>query len=335
MSRLFRRLIPLLSLFAIVGMLRALDAATTLSGTVTIPSPTMVMPGAIYSGQALRLGESITNTFDPRVSGLVRPVGSQIYTRDGATASYIKTGTASTAWEPIGAGSLAGGATRVGALTARAAAVTAISPSLLTCSVADWQVSHPVAPNYVVTVVGSASSASTLTNVGGVAVFSTGATANSTLLITINGAVQLGPPTTSPFYYAHRMAVSTAIDANTQIGIGLHDTTFGTGLLWGICGASSTIRYTFNRGVGAFPCGGTVVITATTSTANTFHLFELWGLGDGSVHAAIDGTEISGSPFNTGIPAANAMLRMDFRNGATAANRAFIHDYYMLCWAET
>lgn len=103
MNRAPRYLIPLLSLFAVVATVRAIEAATTLTGQVTIPSPTMIQPGPILSGQGLRIGESIITSFDPRVSGLSRPVGSVVYTRDG-TLGYAKTGTGSTSWAPFPSG---------------------------------------------------------------------------------------------------------------------------------------------------------------------------------------------------------------------------------------
>lgn len=69
----------------------------TLSGQQTISPGVIVMPGAILAGQPVHLGEMIPDSFLPSVSGLARPVGSRVFTR-GGSASYLKVGTATTAW---------------------------------------------------------------------------------------------------------------------------------------------------------------------------------------------------------------------------------------------
>jgi len=70
------------------------------SGLTALASPTMVVPGTITSaGQALRVGESSANAFDPVASGLSRPVGSQLTSRNG-TLAWWKYGTGNTAWGP-------------------------------------------------------------------------------------------------------------------------------------------------------------------------------------------------------------------------------------------
>lgn len=68
------------------------------TGIGSIAPGTQVAPGAIRNGQALRVGESVPSTFDPRVSpGLDRPVGAFLYTLIG-TVCYQKTGTGATDW---------------------------------------------------------------------------------------------------------------------------------------------------------------------------------------------------------------------------------------------
>jgi len=70
------------------------------TGLAAIAPGTLVMPGTITSvGQALRVGEASANTFDPSVTGLSRPVGSQLTSRDG-TLAWWKYGTGNTAWGP-------------------------------------------------------------------------------------------------------------------------------------------------------------------------------------------------------------------------------------------
>src|SRR6185369_6181931 len=126
------------------------DAATTLSGAVMLPSPTLVMPGPILLSQQLRIGEAVAASIDPRNGGFQRPIGSMIYSRTGG-AAYVKTDTPAAAWEALGQGSLSGSANRAGFLTGRAAFTAGIPTSTLTCFREDYFYSQAVA-NYTNTV---------------------------------------------------------------------------------------------------------------------------------------------------------------------------------------
>jgi hypothetical protein len=333
MRRLARYLIPLVSLFAIVGMLRVLEAATTLSGLVTLPSPTMIQPGAILTGQALRLGE--TTTVDPRTgSGVQRPVASILYARDGSTA-YEKTGSTSTAWEVIGLGSVGAGSTRAGFLTARAASLTGISTSLLTCWREEFADNAPT--GFATILAGTGTSAASANNdVGSHWLLSTGATAASRVRFGTNGNV-IGRPDTAKFYGAFRFAVTTAIDAQTQMAVGFTNISLaGVQFGPGICGPLSTGFYVFQYDATTLvTCGGTnVVTTVPVSTAQ--HLWEVWGVGDNKLHFAADGAELGNSPV-TQAAAGTSSLRWqtDTLNNATAASRVTDLDFVQVCWSET
>lgn len=74
------------------------------TGLQALPSGVPIVPGTITStGQPIRIGESIPNTFDPSLAGLDRPVGSVVTSRDG-NKGWTKFGTAKTAWTPIAQG---------------------------------------------------------------------------------------------------------------------------------------------------------------------------------------------------------------------------------------
>ncbi len=70
---------------------------TNPSGLQAIPSGTIIFGGPMLGGNPLHVGEVVDNAFNPAVTGLARPVGSLIFSRDG-TKSFVKTGSAATAW---------------------------------------------------------------------------------------------------------------------------------------------------------------------------------------------------------------------------------------------
>lgn len=305
---------------------------TTLTGQLTIPSPTMVQPGAIYSGQALRLGESIANTFDPRSSGLTRPVGSWLYTRDG-TLAYAKTGTASTGWELLTSGAI-GGSNAASQRTVRAAQLTGISTSLLTCFREDFAI-HPsgaAAGVYTSFASGSGTLAPSVNTIGGRSDVSSGATANSFYILATQPTL-FGPPASNRLYFGARVAVTTAIDAQTFAITGLQVSGFGADVAIGVCGSNSTTNFVLQYD--SLDCLGTFLSTGQAINTS-FHVFELWTVADGKYHAAVDGIEISGSPVTPASPPATQLKMMaDVRNGTTATNRNMQIDWWHGCWSES
>lgn len=329
--RVLRSLVPLLSLFAVIGMLRVLEAATTLTGQVTIPSPTLVQPGPIVLGQQLRIGEAITNTFDPRVSGLTRPVGSMVYSRDGSTA-YIKTGTTQAAWEKLSAGSI-GSASEQTALIARAAALTGISPALLNCYRDDFFTSLSTLHTVGVGGTGAASISAGSSVVGSFATITTGASASGRLRFFGQGS-QIGRPDTNKFYYASRAAVTTAIDAQTFAIVGLADRSSLPVIGLGVCGNTSTANFVADYDATTF-CTGTKPSTGKAIDTSQ-HVWEMWSTGTTALHFAVDLGEISGSPFTqASSPTASIAIYGDITNGTTAATRSMDMDWVLVCWSET
>ena len=335
MKKLLRFALPLAVLFVVVATLNAI-ANTTLSGLVTLPSPTFVMPGPIITGQALRLGESIGINVTP---GLTRPVGSMAYQRDGQVA-WLKTGPGSSAWEQIRPGSqaVAGSA---GYWTTRAQSL-AVFPSnggvggVITCLRDDFDAT-PAAPLYVTTAAGSATLAvaGSTSIVGGMWDLSSGATAGSTAFLW-TPSTPFGRPDTQRFYLASRFAVTTAIDSATNATVLLGGGGITPNIGIGICGTTSTtIFQAWYDGAGT-TCGGTKVSTGVSFVAGVQHQFEQWGLGDSKVHFAVDQLEIAGSPFTmAAAPAVSQRASIIVGNGATAATRTLEIDWWQFCWSET
>lgn len=338
MKRLLVYALPLAALFIIVAALNAI-ANTTLSGLVTLPSPTFVMPGTIFSGQALRLGES-SSTDPSTVNTFQRPVGSWITSRDG-TKAWIKTSTfAGSGWEALKQGAQVSG-NSFGFILTRAQSLTQISPvgaaaGVLTCVRDDFYQS-PTAPLYVPSASGTATLAVSPSTsiVGGAVAVSTGATAASVGAFWTPSVI-FGRPDTTKFYAAARFAITTAIDAQTKLIVSMGSASFTSNVGFGICGAGSTVNYeAFYDGAGT-ECGGTLAGTGVAYANGAKHLFEMWGLADGKVHFAVDQVEIAGSPFTmASSPVVSQRAGVVTINGATAAARTLEIDWWQHCWGET
>jgi hypothetical protein len=325
-------LAALLALFAGLGaklhngIVSALD-----TGQNTLPTGIMVQPGAILGGQALRVGEAITPGTSPAttpVGGLQRPVGSFVYARDGATA-FMKTGTAAAAWSAVGT---AGAVGVSDALTSRAAALTGIDPTLLSCYHEEF-FSTPANLHSVGAGGGATAVISTAANaIGSLMTLATSATASSRVRVFGTG-VQLGRPDTNPFYFAQRQAFTTAVDAQAGFTAGIADRTASPSLGLGVCGNASTTIFQAMYDQAA-PCAATKLSTGVAIDANR-HLFETWSVADAKVHFAVDGIEIPGSPVTPSVPfTAGAAFYDDILNGTTAANRSVDIDYFHLCWSQ-
>jgi hypothetical protein len=309
--------------------------ASPSSSPETLPAGILVQPGAILGGQALRIGEAINPGTDPSVSGLQRPVGSFLYTRDG-TQSFVKTGTIATDWQVFSVGGAAPTTSRTDFLTKRAATLTGISTTTLTCFHDDFV--------YTVTAAGGSTIYSSLasgsgiigpvtTAQGGQLLIGSGASANSFAILTSSPST-FGPPGTQRFYLATRMQIVTAIDAQAIAVAGLQDTGFGKSIMLGICGNSSTANYVLQYDANS-DCTGTFLNTGVPFVTTTLTTFELWGRADGKIHAAINFTEIPGSPVTpVSMPISVMRLAIDVRNGTTVTSRTASADYVHACWSE-
>jgi len=336
MSRAFiRSLLALALLFVAVALLPSQPAhtGTTLTGNLTIPSPTLVQPGSILSGQALRIGESITNTFNPALTGMQRPVGSVAYTRDG-TAAWLKTRSPSTGWEPVGAGSAIG--TRSSYLNALGFTRMGLTGASTTfsCFHEDF-IANPVGGangTYTSLAAGTGALVVSTVDVGGKVGLNSGATANSFYLLVSNATVFPAPSGSPRLYFAARSAVTTAIDAQTFAVVGMQLNGFAAAVNLGVCGNSSTANFVFQYD--GTDCAGTFL--STSQPINTsYHLWEIWMNADGKYHSAVDGIEFTGSGVTpAAAPAAAMRLEGDARNGTTATARNLQIDWFHACWVE-
>jgi hypothetical protein len=331
MKRFLRYVLPLVAIFGLTATLSAL-AGVTPSSVVSLRSPTPVLNGPVLSGRILNIGEA-TTIVPSSGAGVQRPVGSFLYDRAGALG-YIKTGSAATAWESLGPGSIGGGANAQGAALARASLVSGISPSLLTCFREDW--GPTAAAGYADALVGSGAVATSATtsDVGGILSQTTGATASSRARRHVP-AFLFPRPDTGRFYLAVRVSVPTAVDAATIAEVGVFDNGGTNTIAAGICGSTSTTNYVVNYdGLGG-SCAGTRVSTGVLINAQQ-HEWEIWGVGDGKIHFALDLSEVVGSPFTMATPGTLSNRPMfDVQNGTTAAARTQNLDWWLGCWSQT
>ena len=323
----------LFALFVGLGA-RLKGGASVLTSPDTLPSGIMVQPGAILGGQALRIGEAITNGTSPAtnpVGGLQRPVGSFVYTRDG-TQAFTKTGAAASAWSAAG-----GGAAAVDQiLTTRAGTLTGISSALLTCAHEEF-----VNPGLFSDILGGSAAVSTtapaINEVGAHVYMTTGTTASSRLRRRTTSDV-FGRLDTNRFYIAYRFAVLNGVDTQSIAVAGMGDNSgagINTGI--GICGGTSIAQWVFNcNNSFTGSCNaGSVKTTFGTFDVNQ-HVWELYGVADNQIHVLEDFVEVTGSPFAmVGTPTQSVTLMWDVSNGTSAINRVIDLDWYHACWSQS
>lgn len=310
--------------------------ATPTASPDTLPAGIMVQPGAILGGQALRIGEAINPGSNPSTgSGLQRPVGSFVYTRDG-TIAYAKTGTTATGWQVFAIGGSGGGATAIDIMNQRAATLTGIPAATLTCYRENWITGGSATTGYVVAGGGTGAQSFSVGNtVGGMLTMTTGATAGSQMQLHSTGTV-LGPPAANRFYFAQRFAVTSAVDAAGAAIGGIINNAQTASLAMGYCGSSSATNYVAFYDGNVACLGGTKIVTTTAIVAGVQHIFEIWSLADAKIHFAIDFAEVAGSPVTPAAPSATSMeWYHDMRNGGTAAARSVDIDFFQMCWSQT
>jgi hypothetical protein len=352
--RLYAFVIALALLFAICAVFRFCEAGTTgFSGQQTLPAGILVQPGALTNGQALRIGESVVPTFDPRVSGLLRPVGAVIYGRTG-TIAYVRTpsfgaqgsvANVNTSWEKMGSGAIASGSNRAGLAAARAQWLTSqsvaggIDQATWTCHTEEFD---RIAPwGFVSTLTGTGTVTAETSNflIGGWALLQTGATAASRAELLQNLGVVPSMATQRQWYFAARLQVTGTIDAATSLNVGLYPMGAPLSSLFiGICGATSTTAWTFQRDADATAaCAGTVTQTGVSYSSGVTHNWEMWADGTlNVVHVAADYQEVTGSPFTLASPSSTSTrLAVEAENGATAANRLLRVDWITMCWGDS
>jgi len=130
---------------------------------------------------------------------------------------------------------------------------------------------------------------------------------------------------TSKWYWASRLRFTTAIDAQTFMGVGLADAVLSPTDIFtiGIHGDISTVNFTA-RQVGA---GTASIDLGVAIDTNTWHLFELYCKSDSTIYARVDrGTEQSVA-MGTLPSAEDTFGFLTARNGSTAADRVMQVDY--------
>jgi hypothetical protein len=286
---------------------RPLGASTTLTGQLTIPSATLVQPGTILTGQALRVGEAINPTTDPRTStgAVSRPVGSLLYTRDGLVA-YLKTGSASTAWvavSALGGVSLWDRYTRV----AQSLVGTTVDSALGTEFDTDnWQIFSSA----------GSGSQSTVVDRAGAVRLSTGATAGSFARIQPHGLpLYVDAMSTTRFYFYVRAKVVTAVDAATTLDLRLGGVTGNPAVSIGVNGSVSLVAWYYHVNNG----GGVTASGALGTIDTNWHDFEIYS-DTSIIYFRIDGTVITTAAASN-LSAGAAATDIAISNGATAAAR--------------
>lgn len=335
MKKLLLYVFPLAVIFALAHMLPS-EAGVTPSSITSLRAPTPVLNGPILAGHPLNVAEvSILSPLSANGgAGLQRPVGSLIYAQAG-NGAYVKTGPLATNWEFLTLGSIAGSANAAGARVARAAALTGISASLITCAREDY-VNGNQPPQNTVAIAGTGSATSSTGDfVGGRILVSTGASASSFVVLS-SATTIFGRPDTNRFYYGFRASPESASDGQTNIGVGVAIVSFLRSILIGSCGATSTANWTLNRD-GSTACGGTVTdLGVALPSPGVFTVGEMWSQADGKIHIALNGTEVTGSPFTMAASPVNSMRTYTAAvNGTTAANRGIDIDWWTACWSET
>lgn len=157
---------------------------------------------------------------------------------------------------------------------------------------------------------------------GGVHQATTGATAASHAYY-VGGAPLIRAVGTVPWYHACRFKITTAVTAQSQLYCGLRDVTTTKTLapgFWGALNAANfVVQYDGNE------AGSIINLGVAVDTA--YHVFEMWGLGDSKLHAAIDyGPDLGGVTMSAAPANACELTRRVF-NGTDAVARTMRLDW--------
>ena len=127
---------------------------------------------------------------------------------------------------------------------------------------------------------------------------------------------------------AARVKFATAVDSQAVLAVGYMNSAasaFSVGI--GIRGSTSTTQIIYGYDCTSNFAGGTTGNLLAVDTA--WHTVEIWWVGDGKVHFAIDGTE-SGTGYTPSSPDSGlGMFKTWSTNGTTAANRELDIDWQM------
>lgn len=120
------------------------------------------------------------------------------------------------------------------------------------------------------------------------------------------------------FYFQARAAVTTTVDAQATAFVGISDAsnTIGFGVIGGLSTTQLVIQHSGNY-------TGTKVNLAALDTS--YHVYEMWGSGDGNVTYRIDGGTTAALTAPTALTAIKYAIYVT--NGSTAAARTMKVDY--------
>jgi len=177
---------------------------------------------------------------------------------------------------------------------------------------------------FVATPTGTGTVTLSSTDNSGVVTCASGGTAGGVARLRPVGlGVLLSNPTTSLWYFSSRSKLTTAIDAQAYVGIGIGDLSAGAPALFiGGIGSRSTTNFAYDilNNAGSAAANGSLGVALDTS----YHQFEMWG-NTSNLNIAMDGVV----KVTIAIPASvtNPCLPQIFcTNNATAANRAIASD---------
>lgn len=157
---------------------------------------------------------------------------------------------------------------------------------------------------------------------GGLIRTTSGATAGATAALQSTVGL-IANISTKKWWMAWRLTVSTAITAQTMAYVGLLNLAANKTVSMGVFGASSIVNFVLQydgNETGSFVSTGVAIDTAA-------HIIEMWGLGDGKVHARIDGGTDLGATTMSSAPADSVYARSCVRNGTDNVARQLDLDW--------
>lgn len=267
------------------------------------------MPGAL-SGTKIDLIES---------SGAdLPPVGTTRLIRKGGVTQQSVDGAAFAALGGGGGGSF-------GQAQALTRAQALLGPTIVNVFGTDFDTTNWIATPAPV---GTATTALSTTERGGVLNMASGATGSSSVIVKpLGSAGLLINPTTELWYSATRVRQATAMDANTYNSVGVQGTGTTCGIAIGALGNRSTANFWYEL----YNNSAAVVANASLGVAldQVYHLFETWG-DTVNIYIAADGVLVATIPIPASVT--NPIFPLLFvSNGATAANRQQNVDYSYIC----
>jgi hypothetical protein len=189
-----------------------------------------------------------------------------------------------------------------------------------------WQgASQAVAMGWSQQLVGTGAGATLLNDEGGgVHQLTTGATAASSATAFTNPPLVRNVSTT-PFYFATRIKLTTAITAQTIAVSGLINAVLGTKTIAvGAVGALSAVNFVLQYD-GLVPAGSFASFGVALDT--NFHTFEVWAVGDGKLHFAIDFGSDLGPVTQAAAPTDSCSPTRQVLNGTDAVTRTIRFDW--------